>query len=125
MTPPIDRASPSSRSDAILWLAQTILSRVDAPKDHFEVAAHLEVAGIRDVDARQEYGCADVFELAREIMAFAAEVDSRPSARRKRPAPLLWRFLKGYASGLFFLSHSSRSCRRSWIRKPRWPQAHR
>ena len=102
MTPPVDLESASSKPQAILPLARAILSRIDAPKDHWEVAAHLEVSGIRDADAQHEYGCADVFALAREIMALGIEIPPRPRTPPKRPAPLLWRFLKGYLSGLLF-----------------------
>ena len=66
------------------------------------MAAHLEVSGVRDADARHEYGCTDVFALAQEIMALATEVTPRRQPPAKRPAPLLWRFVKGYVSGLLF-----------------------
>lgn len=102
MTPPVDLESGSSKPHAILSLARDLLSRIDAPKDHWEVAAHLEVSGIRDADVRDEYGCADVFALAQEIMALATEVTPRRPPPAKRPAPLLWRFLKGYVTGLLF-----------------------
>ena len=88
--------------DRILAVAEKILSAIEQPKDHWEVAAHLEVMGIRDLDARQEYGSRDVFDLARRVLALAGEIpvvaDSRPPRR-----PLLpWRFLKAYANGLLF-----------------------
>lgn len=102
MTQPVDLESGSSKPDAIRPLARALLSRIDAPKDHWEVAAHLEVSGIRDADVRDEYGCADVFALAQEIMALATEVTPRPGRPPKRPAPLAWRFVKGYVSGLLF-----------------------
>jgi hypothetical protein len=72
------------------------------PKDHWEVAARLEVSGIRDVDARQEYGCADVFDLAQRILALGGDVAPAPTPEPARRAPLVWRFARGYVTGLLF-----------------------
>lgn len=91
-----------SPTERIRPLAEKILSEVEQPKDHWEVAAHLEVSGIRDLDARQEFGCADVFELARRIIALAQEIRVVPLHRPPRQAPLPWRFIKAYVKGLLF-----------------------
>ncbi len=94
--------SDQSPPDRIPALAARILSAIEYPKDHWEVAAHLEVSGIRDVDARQEYGCVNVFDLARRITALAGGLALAAPRRPARLAPLLWRFVRGYMHGLLF-----------------------
>lgn len=83
------------------WV-EKVLSEVEQPKDHWEVAAHLEVSGIRDLDAQQEFGCADVFELAKQIIALIPEIQADSLHRPPRQASLPWRFLKAYVKGLLF-----------------------
>lgn len=82
-------------------LAEQIFGMSPHPKDHWEVAAHLEVTGIRDLDARRDFGCADVFELAERVVALAGQFQA-PAERRRRRAPLPWRFVRAYSSGLLF-----------------------
>jgi hypothetical protein len=94
--------SDPSPSERILSLAEQILSTIEQPKDHWEVAAHLEVSGIRDIDARQDFGCRDVFELARRIVALAGEIAVPSTQRPPRRPTLPWRFVKAYADGLLF-----------------------
>lgn len=83
-------------------LAEKVLSEIEQPKDHWEVTAHLEVSGIRDIDAQQDFGCADVFELAKRIMELAQEIKPARLHRPLKQAPLAWRFVKGYLKGLLF-----------------------
>lgn len=92
----------TATTERVRALAEKVLSEIPQPKDHWEVAAQLEVSGIRDVDALQEYGCQDVFELAQQIAVLAHEIPPRPPARPPRPRPLLWRFIKDYTAGLLF-----------------------
>lgn len=86
-------------------LGQRIIDRIGIPKDAFEIAAQLEVLGMRDSDARASYGARDLFELARGIernfragvYAFYVEgEDERP-----RVIPLL-RFVRRYLAGIIF-----------------------
>ena len=51
---------------AIDALGQSVIDRLGLPKDAWEIAAQLEVQGMRDSDARS-YGVRDLFELARAI----------------------------------------------------------
>lgn len=86
-------------------LGQRIIDRIGIPKDSWEIAAQLEVLGMRDSDARTSYGTRDLFELARAIeRRFAAGAypyaiegeDPQP-----RVIPLL-RFLRRYFAGMLF-----------------------
>ena len=90
------------QQEQIRLLADGVLSELEQPKDLWEVAAHLEVSGIRDIDAYQEFGCADVFALAERIFALAQENQSVAPRPSPGQAPLFWRFFKSYFSGLLF-----------------------
>ncbi len=90
---------------AIDDLGRRIIDTIGMPKDAWEIAAQLEVNGLRDHDARSGYGVRDLFELARAIerrfhegaYGFAIEgEDPRP-----RVIPAL-RFLRGYFAGIAF-----------------------
>jgi uncharacterized membrane protein len=54
---------------AVRSIAQEVIDRIGIPHDFYEIAAQLEVRGIRDVDAREQFGCSDVFDLARRSYA--------------------------------------------------------
>ncbi|HUR79932.1 MAG TPA: exopolysaccharide Pel transporter PelG [Thermoanaerobaculia bacterium] len=85
-------------------LGQQVIDLIGIPKDHWELAAQLEVMGIRDADARSDYGARDVFELASRIYAgfrsgaLIAHVEPEDV---ERVSPVK-RFLKNYLTGLTF-----------------------
>lgn len=86
-------------------LGQQIVDLIGVPKDHWEIAAQLEVMGLRDSDARSEYGARDLFELARRIHDWYEQGRFRAEAERDDPEPRvspLLRFLRNYATGLTF-----------------------
>ncbi len=73
------------------------------PLDFWEVAALLEVYGIRDIDAKEEYGFDDVFALAKELFKYK-EIKTYPSialVQQKLP-PLKQRIIRNYLRGLAF-----------------------
>ena len=86
-------------------IGRTVLSRVSIPKDRWEIAAQLEVLGFRDGDARDRFGCRDLFDLADRIFSlfhegklqFAAD----PEDTKKSVIPGL-RFVRHYLDGLMF-----------------------
>ncbi|HEV8434653.1 MAG TPA: hypothetical protein VGR95_14670 [Thermoanaerobaculia bacterium] len=89
---------------AIDVLGQRVIDRLGLPKDAWEIAAQLEVEGMRDSDART-YGLRDLFELARAIERrfragaytfFVEGEDPRP-----RVIPIV-RFLRRYFAGIVF-----------------------
>jgi len=92
-------------SAALDALGQQVIDRLGLPKDWWEIAAQLEVLGLRDSDARTRYGSRDLFELARTIdrrfragtySFFVEGEDPRP-----RVIPIL-RFIRRYLAGITF-----------------------
>jgi hypothetical protein len=92
-------------SDALRDVGGEVIARLAVPKDHWEIAAQLEVMGIRDADARDDFACADTFDMARRIFAMYREgsfpevfwvADAAPAISRIR------RFLRHYFDGLLF-----------------------
>src|SRR4051812_6980485 len=81
------------------------MDRVGIPKDRWEIAAQLEVLGFRDTDARERFGCRDLFETADRIFAlfrdgtldFDAAEDDTTSERTR-----IVSFLRHYLDGLMF-----------------------
>jgi hypothetical protein len=86
-------------------LAQSVIDLLGVPNDHWEIAAQLEVMGLRDTDARGEYGARDLFHLAARIYRWYEEGRIRAEAEPEDPQPRrrpLARFLKNYVTGLTF-----------------------
>ncbi len=86
-------------------LGQRVIDLLGIPKDTWEIAAQLEVLGMRDADARAVYGMRDLFDLASTIDRrfrsgaypfFVEGEDPRP-----RVVPL-FRFVRGYIAGITF-----------------------
>jgi hypothetical protein len=86
-------------------LGQRVIDRISVPKDEWEIAAQLEVMGLRDSDARAMYGRRDLFDLARAIDAqfragaYAYVVEGEDPRPYVHPALA---FLRRYFSGLLF-----------------------
>ena len=74
------------------------------PLDFWEIAALLEVYGIRDVDARQEYGFADVFEMAKYLMHYrnSKTYPAKALVEFEELPPFRLRALRNYLKGLAF-----------------------
>ncbi|MRI83689.1 MAG: hypothetical protein C6I00_04640 [Nitratiruptor sp.] len=75
------------------------------PLDFWEVAALLEIYGIRDLDAKREYGFSNVFELARFLFANFRESKEYPSRylmEHQEVPPLKTRILRNFLKGLSF-----------------------
>jgi hypothetical protein len=86
-------------------LGPRVIETVGMPKDAWEIAAQLEVIGMRDSDARSGYGVRDLFELARAIerrfRAGAYGFTLEGEDPRPRVIPAL-RFLHRYLAGIAF-----------------------
>jgi len=75
------------------------------PLDFWEVAALLEVYGIRDVDAKNEYGFENVFELAKYLFERYADSKTYPQKYlidQEKIPPLKKRIVRHYFKGLAF-----------------------
>ena len=86
-------------------LGRRIVDTVGMPKDAWEIAAQLEVIGLRDSDARSGYGVRDLFELARAIerrfRAGAYGFDLEGEDPRPRVIPVVL-FFRKYFAGIAF-----------------------
>src|SRR5215212_7545914 len=86
-------------------LAQQVIDLIGVPKDEWEIAAQLEVLGLRDTDARTEHDARDLFDLARRIYAWFLDgrlrAEPEPEDPEPRVSPFI-RFLKNYVTGLTF-----------------------
>lgn len=94
-------ASPTRTHD----LAQQVVDLIGIPKDEWEIAAQLEVMGLRDTDARTDYDARDLFDLARRIYSWFLDGRLRFEADREDPEPRVPRFVrfaKNYMTGLTF-----------------------
>ncbi|HYC61350.1 MAG TPA: exopolysaccharide Pel transporter PelG [Thermoanaerobaculia bacterium] len=97
--------SAEAAAPALDELGKRVIDTIGMPKDAWEIAAQLEVIGMRDHDARSGYGVRDLFELAHAIerrfregvYGFEFEGDDP----RKRQIPAL-RFLRRYFAGIAF-----------------------
>ena len=98
-------AQPYDADDRAHELGQQIIDLIGVPKDHWEIAAQLEVMGLRDSDARSDYAARDLFDLASRLFGWFGEGRFRnePEAEDAEAyvAPVL-RFLRNYAAGLTF-----------------------
>ena len=94
-------ASPARTHD----LAQQVIDLIGVPKDEWEIAAQLEVMGLRDTDARAEHDARDLFDLARRIYAWSLDgrvrAENEPADPEPRVSPFV-RFVKNYITGLTF-----------------------
>ncbi|HEX6099546.1 MAG TPA: hypothetical protein VF432_24745 [Thermoanaerobaculia bacterium] len=85
-------------------LGQQVIDLIGIPKDEWEIAAQLEVMGLRDSDARTDYGARDLFDLAARIHLDYQNGRYRWTMEGEDPrdvAPVR-RFLKNYFVGLTF-----------------------
>lgn len=86
-------------------LGQQIVDLIGAPKDAWEIAAQLEVLGLRDRDVRAAYGTRDLFELAGVLFTqFERGAFRIAEEREDIEAPIhpIVRFAKNYFEGLAF-----------------------
>jgi hypothetical protein len=84
------RLNAAAEADAVPRWAAIVLERTQVPIDAWMVAAVLEAEGLRDADARERFGCPDLFAFAERVFVVArAEARRRPrpaapEARRER-----------------------------------------
>ena len=85
-------------------LGQQVIDLIGIPKDEWEIAAQLEVMGLRDSDARSDYGAHDLFDLATRIYADFQNGRYRWSVDAEDPETLapITRFFRNYLVGLTF-----------------------
>lgn len=72
------------------------------PQDLWELSALLETSGLRDLDARQQWGEPDIFHLARRLFPRVDEIDFEPLLKKEDKKALVARVLKNYCKGTVF-----------------------
>jgi len=97
-------AAVEADRDAAHDLGQQVIDLIGIPKDSWEIAAQLEVMGLRDADARADYGARDLFDLAARIDGWFREGRFPYEIEGEDPitTSAFVRFLKNYATGLTF-----------------------
>jgi hypothetical protein len=93
------------RLTSIEEAARTIVGRIGIPKDRWEIAAQLEVLGLRDTDARDHFGCRDLFDAADRILTLFHQGKLPFHVPGEDPEPRTLpgaRFVKHYLDGLMF-----------------------
>lgn len=96
-----------SAPSTVEQLAAEVVERIGRPVDLDAVAATIETLGVREADARDVFGAADVFDLARRVAPLADEL-APADERDATPPPLVRaalgsvRFLHLYGRGIFF-----------------------
>ncbi|HET7566785.1 MAG TPA: hypothetical protein VFJ91_02255 [Gaiellaceae bacterium] len=96
-----------SRPATLDELAAEVVERIGRPIDLDAIAATIETLGVRETDARETFGAADVFDLARRVAPLADAL--APEEERDAPPPPVVRaalgsarFLRLYGRGIFF-----------------------
>lgn len=85
-------------------LYKSITKDAGKPLDYWELAALLEIYGIRDVDAKDEYGFENVFEMAKYMQRYI-DIKTYPvkAMSNMEELPPFWtRIFKNYIRGLAF-----------------------
>jgi hypothetical protein len=94
-------AQPFLPGDRAHELGQQIIDLLGIPKDEWEIAAQLEVMGLRDVDARTDFDARDLFDLARRIFEGFQQGRFRWYVEGEDPE-VRSSFFKNYLTGLTF-----------------------
>jgi len=100
---PMPGEGPSEQvSEAELNLLREITLGKGRPQDLWELSALLETCGLRDLDARNDWGEADVFALARRLFARVDELNYQMMVKKDSRRVLVVRVLKNYLKGTVF-----------------------
>lgn len=92
-----------SDSKALKQLYQEITRNKGKPLNHWEVTALLEVHGLRDIDATEQYGCDSLFTLGSKMTAFIHDYEyDEIEFEREEIIPVVPRVTKNYIKGLAF-----------------------
>ena len=90
--------------DRLKELYLAITKNKGKPLDYYEIAALLEIYGIRDIDAKNEYGFSDVFEMAKYMQKFVdiKKYPQKPLDMLGENPNVVKRVIKNYLKGLVF-----------------------
>ncbi len=94
----------NSNINDLTILYDNITKNKGKPLDYWEIAALLEIYGIRDIDAKKDYGFENVFEMAKYMMRYIkSKAYPSKSLVSWEELPSFWtRMFKNYIRGLAF-----------------------
>lgn len=101
-SPAQDHPGPGTRGEAELTLLEQATLNMGRPQDPWELTALLETHGMRDLDARREWGEPDLFALAKRLLVRVDELTYQVQAKKDRSTALLFRLVKNYLKGAVF-----------------------
>lgn len=90
---------------AVREIAQQVIDTIGVPHDSYEIAAQLEILGLRDSDARERFGCVDLFDVARRAFGHFERGELRPAPVEPTPQESfsgVLRFFRDFARSLTF-----------------------
>jgi hypothetical protein len=109
---PIEAAITASGGDAVIsamqgedeeiHLLQKITAEKGKPLDYWELGALLETNGIRDIDARNDWGEPDIFTLARRLFVHVDKLAYEEHEYKRENVTLVARVIKNYVKGAVF-----------------------
>ena len=85
-----------------LRLLEQITSGMGRPQDPWEMSALLETSGLRDLDARRDWGEPDIFALAKRLFERVDELSYQRSEKKETRKTLAVRVVKNYLKGTVF-----------------------
>lgn len=90
--------------DELFDLYKRITEGKGKPLNHWEVTALLETYGLRDIDAKEEYGYTDLFEMAKDLLKFIERKEGYKlkSIQSVTETSIFKRSMKNYIKGLAF-----------------------
>lgn len=85
-----------------LALLRSVSAGKGKPQDLWELSALLETSGLRDLDARQQWGEPDIFHLARRLFPRIDELDFETVLKKEDRKTFVVRVVKNYCKGTVF-----------------------
>lgn len=106
----LNTAPDISNQERFEQLVEKVFELIDNPLSNWAVAATIESLGVRDIDAKTDYGFDSVFDLADEVLkAIKKKIADRFVGEQHKEkiklgdfASSSWLFLKYYGAGLVF-----------------------
>jgi hypothetical protein len=94
--------SLTPEEEAEVMLLKRITEGKGKPLDPWEVSALLETNGLRDLDARNDWGEPDIFSLAERLFRHVDSLKYEAAIKKDKTRPLLLRVLINYCKGAVF-----------------------
>ena len=83
-------------------LLKQITKKQTKPVDRWELAALIESAGIRDIDAKTDWSCNNVFDLSDKLLNYIDKIDYSLKTKNKKSKSVIRRVFVNYIKGTLF-----------------------